>query len=137
MTLKKAGVIGFPIHHSKSPVIHNYWLKKYDIPAQYDAFEVKPEELEKFVFSLRERNFAGINVTVPHKVAVMKLMDELSPAAQKAGAVNTVIVRKDGTLFGHNTDGLGFLANIQEKKKDFDIKQKIILWFENKRERLF
>ena len=127
MTLKKAGVIGFPIHHSKSPVIHNYWLKKYDIPAQYDAFEVKPEELEKFVFSLRERNFAGINVTVPHKVAVMKLMDELSPAAQKAGAVNTVIVKKDGTLFGHNTDGLGFLANIQEKKKDFDIKQKPVV----------
>ena len=127
MTLKKAGVIGFPIHHSKSPVIHNYWLKKYGIPARYDAFEVKPEELEKFIFSLKDQEFAGINVTVPHKVAVMKLMDELSDAAQKAGAVNTVIVRKDGTLFGHNTDGLGFLANVQEKKKEFDIKQKPVV----------
>ena len=127
MTLKKAGVIGFPIHHSKSPLIHNYWLKKYGIPAQYNAFEVKPEELESFVFSLKKRGFAGINVTVPHKVAVMKLMDELSDAAKKAGAVNTVIVRKDGTLFGHNTDGLGFLANIQEKKKDFDIKEKPVV----------
>ena len=127
MTLKKAGVIGFPIHHSKSPVIHNYWLKKYDIPARYDAFEVRPEELEQFVFSLKEQGFAGINVTVPHKVAVMKLMDELSDAAQKAGAVNTVIVRKDGTLFGHNTDGLGFLANVAEKKKNFDIKEKPVV----------
>jgi len=127
MTLKKAGVIGFPIHHSKSPIIHNYWLKKYGIPAQYDAFEVRPEELEKFIFSLKEREFAGINVTVPHKVAVMRLMDELSDAAQKAGAVNTVIIKKDGTLLGHNTDGLGFLANVQEKKKDFDIKQKPVV----------
>lgn len=127
MTLKRAGVIGFPVHHSKSPVIHNYWLKKYGVQAQYDAFEVKPEELEKFILSLKEKGFAGINVTVPHKVAVMKLMDELSDAAKKAGAVNTVIVGKDGTLFGHNTDGLGFLANIQEKKKDFDIKQKPVV----------
>ena len=127
MTLKKAGVIGFPIHHSKSPVIHNYWLKKYDIPARYDAFKVRPEELEQFVSSLKEKGFAGINVTVPHKVAVMKLMDELSDAAQKAGAVNTVIVRKDGSLLGHNTDGLGFLANVSEKKKEFDIKQKPVV----------
>ena len=127
MTLKRAGVIGFPVHHSKSPVIHNYWLKKYGVQAQYDAFEVKPEELEKFILSLKEKDFAGINVTVPHKVAVMKLMDELSDAAKKAGAVNTVIIGKDGTLFGHNTDGLGFLANIQEKKKDFDIKQKPVV----------
>ena len=123
MTLKKAGVIGFPIHHSKSPLIHNYWLKKYGIQAKYDAFEVRQEELEKFVFSLKNEGFAGINVTVPHKVTVMTLMDELSDAAQKAGAVNTVIVGKDGTLFGHNTDGLGFLANVAEKKKDFDIKK--------------
>ena len=127
MTLKKAGVIGFPIHHSKSPVIHNYWLKKYGLSAQYDAFEIRREELERFIFSIKEQDFVGINVTVPHKVAVMKLMDELSPAAQKAGAVNTVIVRKDGTLFGHNTDGLGFLANVAEKKKEFDIKQKPVV----------
>ena len=127
MTLKKAGVIGFPIHHSKSPIIHNYWLKKYGIPSEYNAFEIRPEELKKFIFSLKEQGLAGINVTVPHKVAVMKLMDELSDAAKKAGAVNTVVVRKDGTLLGHNTDGLGFLANIQEKKENFDIKQKPVV----------
>ena len=107
MTLKKAGVVGFPVHHSKSPIIHNYWLKKYGIPARYDTYE--------------------INVTVPHKVAVMKLMDNLSDAAKKAGAVNTVIVGEDSTLFGHNTDGLGFLTNIQEKKKDFNIKHKPVV----------
>ena len=123
MTLKKAGVIGFPIHHSKSPLIHNYWLKKYGIQAEYGAFEVASDNLKAFVCVLKEKNFAGINVTVPHKVAVMKLMDELSAAAQKAGAVNTVVVREDGTLFGHNTDGFGFLANIREKKPDFDVKK--------------
>ena len=127
MTLKKAGVVGFPVHHSKSPIIHNYWLKKYGIPARYDTYEVKPEELEDFVFSLKEKGFSGINVTVPHKVVVMKLMDNLSDAAKKAGAVNTVIVGEDSTLLGHNTDGLGFLTNIQEKKKDFNIKHKPVV----------
>lgn len=127
MTLKKAGVIGFPVHHSKSPLIHNYWLEKYGLQARYDAYEVKPEELGDFVFSLKEKGFSGINVTVPHKVAVMKLMDSVSDAAQKAGAVNTVIVGKDGALFGHNTDGSGFLANVSEQKKDFDVKQKPVV----------
>ena len=127
MTLKKAGVIGFPVHHSKSPLIHNYWLEKYGLQARYDAYEVKPEDLGDFVFSLKEKGFSGINVTVPHKVAVMKLMDSVSDAAQKAGAVNTVVVGKDGALFGHNTDGSGFLANVSEQKKDFDVKQKPVV----------
>lgn len=124
MTLKKAGVIGNPIHHSKSPIIHNYWLKKYGIQACYDAFEVQSDNLKSFITDLKKQGFSGVNVTVPHKVAVMNLMDELSDAAQKAGAVNTVIVRQDGTLLGHNTDGFGFLANIEEKKPDFDVKKK-------------
>ena len=123
MSLKKAGVIGNPIHHSKSPVIHNYWLKKYGISAGYEAYEVESENLKRFIITLKDNGFSGVNVTVPHKVAVMELMDELSEAAKKAGAVNTVVVREDGTLFGHNTDGFGFLANIEEKKPDFDVKQ--------------
>ncbi|MBR1777437.1 MAG: shikimate dehydrogenase [Alphaproteobacteria bacterium] len=127
MTLQKAGVIGYPVHHSKSPIIHNYWLKKYQIKAEYKAFEVQPEGLRDFISDLRTANFSGINVTVPHKVAVMDCVDELSDAAKNAGAVNTVIVKENGTLLGHNTDGFGFLANIQEKKTDFNVKQKPVV----------
>lgn len=123
MTL--AGVVGFPIKHSKSPLIHNYWLKKYGIDARYDAFEVAPDGLPAFVKSAAQNGLAGFNVTVPHKVAVMNLTDAVSPAAQKAGAVNTVVVRGDGTLFGDNTDGYGFLANLAESKPDFDIQKTV------------
>lgn len=123
MTL--AGVVGFPINHSKSPLIHNYWLKKYGVNARYDAFEVAPDALTAFVKSAAQKGLAGFNVTVPHKVAVMTLTDEVSPAAQKAGAVNTVVVRGDGTLFGDNTDGYGFLANLAESKPDFDIRKTV------------
>lgn len=118
-----AGVIGFPVKHSKSPIIHNYWLKKYDIDASYQAFEVSNDDLKGFVRSLAEKGFAGVNVTVPYKVGVMALMDELSVEARKAGAVNTIVVRSDGTLFGHNTDGFGFLENLIENKSDFNVKE--------------
>ena len=67
MTFRRAGVVGYPVHHSKSPLIHNYWLQKYNIDAVYDAFEIKPEELSAFTAGLVENGFAGINVTVPHK----------------------------------------------------------------------
>lgn len=123
MTFRRAGVIGYPVRHSKSPLIHNYWLQKYNIDAVYDTFEIKPEELSEFTAGLVENGFAGINVTVPHKVGVMSLMNGLSVEAQKAGAVNTVVARSDGTLFGHNTDGFGFLANLTESKPDFDVKK--------------
>lgn len=122
MMLKKAGVIGFPINHSKSPVIHNYWMKKYDIQACYEAIEVQPSEVLEFIGNLDRKGFAGVNVTVPHKVGVMPLMDDLSVEAKKAGSVNTIIVRSDHTLYGHNTDGSGFLKNLFENKTDFDIK---------------
>lgn len=118
----KAGVIGYPIHHSKSPIIHNYWLKLYGIDSSYTAMEVSPSALEERIKSLSIDGFSGINVTVPHKVEVIKYLDELSAEAEKAGAVNTIIVRSDGSLYGHNTDGFGFMANIMEHKPDFDIK---------------
>lgn len=123
MTFCRAGVIGCPVRHSKSPLIHNYWLRKYGIEGVYDAVEVETGKLSAFTSKLAESGFAGVNVTVPHKAAVMSLMDDLSVEARKAGAVNTVVVRTDGTLFGHNTDGFGFLANLVESKPDFDVKK--------------
>lgn len=119
----RAGVTGYPVKHSKSPFIHNYWLKKYAVDAVYTAEEVRPEELKTFFSKLRNNGFAGVNVTVPHKVETLKYMDFLSPEAEKAGAVNTVVVQKDGKLYGHNTDGFGFLANIMEHKPDFDVQK--------------
>ena len=82
--MMRAGVVGHPIGHSKSPLIHNYWLKKYGVAARYDAFDVPPDDLPAFVKSAAEKGLAGFNVTVPHKVAVMDLLDELSEAAKKA-----------------------------------------------------
>lgn len=127
MTAVRAGVAGYPVKHSKSPFIHNYWLKKYKINAVYTAEEIHPEKLEDFFSSLSDNGFAGVNVTVPHKVETLKYMDVLSPEAQKAGAVNTVVVQKNGKLYGHNTDGFGFLANILEHKPGFDVQKRPVV----------
>ena len=120
--MTKAGVIGFPIHHSKSPAIHNYWLKKYGIDASYDKYEVR--DIADFMKNARD--FAGFNVTVPHKTAVIPFMDGLSEQARKAGAVNTVVVRPDGALYGHNTDGVGFIANVSARNPAFDLKNSVV-----------
>jgi len=110
--LLKAGVIGYPISHSLSPRIHNYWLKKYNITGRYEAMEVAPEELERFIKDLAVRGIRGVNVTIPHKVEVMQWLDEVTPLAKAIGAVNTVFFSEDGTLKGTNTDAYGFIQNL-------------------------
>lgn len=108
-----AEVIGDPIGHSKSPMIHKFWLERAGITADYRASQVKPEDLWMF-FEERRRNpsWRGCNVTIPHKQAVMKLLDSIDPAAERIGAVNTV-VPEDGRLVGYNTDYIGFLEPLQ------------------------
>lgn len=108
-----AEVIGDPISHSKSPTIHKFWLERAGIQADYRASHVKPEDLASF-FEERRRNasWRGCNVTIPHKQAVMTLMDRIDPAAERIGAVNTV-VPEDGKLVGYNTDYAGFLEPIR------------------------
>lgn len=120
MTQKRAAVIGFPVKHSKSPLIHNYWMEKYKIDGLYEAVEVSAENLQSLVQKMVSEGFCGFNVTVPHKVSVFNLLDEISDTAKKAGAVNTVVIRNDKTLFGDNTDGFGFVANVKESCPDFD-----------------
>ena len=112
----KAGVIGSPINHSLSPCIHNFWLKKYGINCFYEAIEVKENELEKFFKNLSKEGFAGVNVTVPYKQKVSEYLDKLSERAINIGAVNTVIVKKDGSLFGDNTDSYGFIENLKDQQ---------------------
>ena len=110
--IKKAAVIGYPVKHSLSPRLHNYWLKKYNIKGEYTAIEVLPENLSEFIKSLDKNGFCGVNVTIPHKELVILMLDEVEDMARTIGAVNTVIV-KDGKLLGKNTDAYGFAENIK------------------------
>jgi shikimate dehydrogenase len=116
----KAGVIGHPIGHSKSPLIHGYWLKHYGINGSYDRYDIPPENLEKSVKSLVDDGLMGFNVTLPHKQSILPLCNSLSAEAQKIGAVNTVTIQPDGTLHGHNTDAYGFIENINSQYPDIN-----------------
>jgi shikimate dehydrogenase len=111
--IKKAAVLGFPISHSLSPRIHNYWLKKYDILGEYLAVEVRPEELKTFLDSMPKNNFLGCNLTIPLKEKALEVMANVDPFAKFIGAVNTVII-KDGYFFGTNTDFVGFGRSLAE-----------------------
>lgn len=110
MTIK-AFVIGHPINHSRSPLIHGTWLAEHGIDGSYEAIDVAPGDLPAFFDRLRRGEFAGGNVTIPHKEAVFALCDSVDPLARTIGAVNTLVVR-DGKVHGTNTDCLGFLGNL-------------------------
>lgn len=109
-----AGILGYPVGHSKSPRLHNHWIAQYGLDAAYVPLPVAPEYLAEAVRALRQFNFAGGNVTVPHKEAVLELVDDLDPLAARIGAVNTLVIGADGRLAGSNTDAVGFLLNLKE-----------------------
>lgn len=111
--MKRAFVIGHPIQHSRSPLIHGSWLRTYGIAGSYDAIDVTPHELPGFVDRLRQGAFVGGNVTIPHKEAVFMLCDSVDPLARTIGAVNTLVVT-DGKVHGFNTDFMGFLGNLDQ-----------------------
>lgn len=115
----KAGVIGHPIDHSKSPIIHNYWIEKAGLNGSYEAIDITPDNLKSETQRLIDEGYAGFNITIPHKEAVLELCDEVDGNAEVCGAVNTVVI-KDGKLIGHNTDSFGFLTNIKTACPDFD-----------------
>lgn len=117
--IKRAAVIGHPIAHSKSPLIHNYWLQKYNIPGNYEALDIAPENLESAVHSLAQDGYIGFNVTIPHKERIFALCDELDAQARAIKAVNTVVI-KNGKLHGTNTDIFGFAENIRAVMPDFN-----------------
>lgn len=107
----KAFVIGHPIAHSRSPLIHGSWLADHGIDGSYEAIDVAPADLPAFFERLRSGEFAGGNVTIPHKEAVFALCDSVDDLAKTIGAVNTLVVR-NGKVHGYNTDYLGFLGNL-------------------------
>jgi shikimate dehydrogenase len=117
----RAGVIGWPVGHSLSPALHRHWLDKHRIAGTYEAVAVAPEDLEKFLRSLARSGWRGVNVTIPHKERALACMDSVEPAAERIGAVNTVVVGDKGRLLGSNTDGYGFWQNIIAAAPKFDL----------------
>lgn len=109
----RSGVIGWPIGHSLSPVIHTHWFDQYKVAGQYNPYGVEPDQLKTAVDKLVLEGLCGWNVTVPHKEAIMPYLDKIAPMAKKLGAVNTVVV-KDGQTIGFNTDITGFKKQLDQ-----------------------
>lgn len=107
-----SGVMGWPVAHSRSPVIHNHWIKQHRLSGAYGLFPVEPNRLETAIRGLQALGLAGCNITIPHKVEAMKHMDWIDPLAQRMGAINTIVLQKNGALHGFNNDGFGFIQSL-------------------------
>ena len=118
-----AAVLGNPISHSKSPRMHNYWLKKNRINGYYMPIKVKLGDFEKTINSLISMGFSGVNVTIPHKLSALEIADESSETAQSIGAANTLIFTKEKKIYADNTDAYGFIRNIKSNFPNWDPKK--------------
>jgi shikimate dehydrogenase len=117
--MKKACVIGWPIAHSRSPLIHNYWIKKHGLDAIYEKMAVEPGDLHHFIANFKNSGFVGCNVTVPHKENVFGAIADIDEPARRLGALNTLYMR-NGIIRGTNTDGEGFMANLRQNHPAFN-----------------
>jgi shikimate dehydrogenase len=124
--MKKFLVIGNPIEHSLSPILHNYWIKNSKINAIYEKQKLNEDQLEQIILQVKEKKINGINVTVPFKKAVIPYLDELSIEAKSTQSVNTIYL-KDNKVMGHNTDIDGFEISIKKSKFDLNNKEVLIL----------
>jgi shikimate dehydrogenase len=122
--MKKFLVIGNPINHSLSPLLHNYWIKNNNIEAIYEKKKLDTDQLKRLILEIRNKKINGVNVTVPFKKEVIPFLDELSDEAQSTQSVNTIYI-KDNRVMGHNTDIVGFEKSI--KKSKFSLKNKEVL----------
>jgi shikimate dehydrogenase len=114
-----AGVMGQPVIHSRSPMIHGHWFAQYGLKGAYVPLAIPPERLAAALRALPALGFSGCNITLPHKVAAMAVMDEVDPRARRIGAINCVVVRPDGSLYGCNNDGFGYLESVRERFPDW------------------
>ena len=117
--LALAAVLGWPIHHSRSPRIHNHWLKLHGIAGTYLPLAVAPGHLEAALAGLPALGFKGCNITLPHKIDALKMVHEVDANARLVGAINTVVVQADGSLKGFNNDGFGFIQALLDGKPDW------------------
>ena len=109
-----AGLMGWPVMHSRSPKLHNYWIGAHGLAGAYVPLAIKPEGLRAALLALPALGFSGCNLTIPHKEAALAIVDTVDPLARRVGAVNTVVVAPDGSLEGRNTDVFGYLESIRE-----------------------
>ena len=109
-------VIGKPVKHSLSPLIHNYWIKKYQLGLEYKKMEVEKDLLASLVEKIRKGKITGLNITLPYKKDIIPYIDEISHSAKDIGAINTVFLRKK-KVYGENTDGVGFTRALEKKTK--------------------
>lgn len=114
-----AGVMGWPVAHSRSPVIHTHWIQQYGLSGAYGRFAVRPERLEAALRGLSALGMAGCNITLPHKIEAMQWVDHVDPLGRRMGAINLVVVQADGALHGFNTDGYGFIQSLRDAKPDW------------------
>jgi shikimate dehydrogenase len=113
-TTRLAGIIGWPVSHSRSPVLHGFWLDETGVDGAYLPLPVKPDHIEQALRALPVLGFRGCNLTVPHKQAALAIVDRIDPLARRIGAINTIMVAPDGSLQGTNTDIFGFSENLRE-----------------------
>ena len=123
----KAGVVGWPVSHSRSPLIHNHWIATLGLSGHYDAIAIEPDHFERDIRALMDQGYAGVNVTVPHKQAALALADKVHPMASRIGAVNTLVFPGDGSIEALNTDYVGFIENIKSGVPDIALKGMTVL----------
>ena len=111
-----AGVMGWPVMHSRSPLLHNYWFRKHERAGTYVPLAIRPENLAAALRALHPLGFAGCNLTIPHKQEAMKVVDEVDEVGRRIGAISCVVVRPDGSLAGSNNDCYGFIHNLRQEQ---------------------
>ena len=119
---KLAGIMGWPVGHSRSPSIHNYWIKQHALNGAYVYLPVNPansDDLKAALKGLSVMGFAGCNLTLPHKVMALPMVDRLDATAKRMGAINTIVVEADGSLSGYNNDGYGYIQSLLVAKPDW------------------
>ena len=111
-----AGVMGWPVMHSRSPLMHNYWFRQQGLAGTYVPLAIQPGKLAPALRALHPLGFAGCNLTIPHKQDAMDIVDEVDEVARRIGAISCVAARRDGSLFGTNNDWLGFIGNLKQQQ---------------------
>lgn len=115
-----SGIMGWPVAHSRSPALHNFWIEEHRIDGAYVPLAVRPERLKEALRALPLLGFRGCNLTLPHKQRALSIVDRLDPLARRIGAVNTIVVAADGSLDGSNSDVYGFRESLRESAPDWD-----------------